>query len=818
MAESKRTGIKGSMNKDVDDRLLPAGQYRDALNITVGHSEGSDVGAIENVRGNALVAGNAQDNITGTVIGSTTDPQTGYIYYFVTEVDGDTIYEYNPDSDELSIVLIDARAPGTTPDESEETGGDGGGDAGGGGDSGGTGETFTVNVTSFTATVVDVNQAAGQSTYKITLSAAATSTGDAGGTHNISFFKFEETDSVGTVLATQPGSSFGSNQAASNNSLSVETNTISKTSATRYFKVTAIDQNQLTDTDTTNVVVTAGTAALNGSASVPSAVTQGTTLSMSATASGGIAPYTYAWTGPSGYTASGSSVTVTSSASSSHAGQYNVTISDSASPANTITRGGSVSVTTFGTPAVTTLAASGVNVTEMQFNGNVTDGGSPGSVSSRGFYYYPTTSTTVTPKSTVISQGTRITEPSGTGLGTYSLIETGLTGSTKYDFVAWAHNGSNEGTGDVVRETTLPAGTQSIAFSPTSLTDKPHAGASYQVDLTLNNLPDSLINTSITYVTGGSGWISSVTRRAGTDIYDVVFSDMTAQSATSPANRVASIQFTNPTSGTSATLSCHQTMGAAIALTTYNGQPTTINKLGGALGITATVSFDPAGSQAGQWSFYDSLPSWITPAPNSSYMGTTTVTFNLSNNDSGSDRTHTFDARINDGNENDATYQIKDELTISQNQSVNFRSYEFNGLQEKTSLIFYTQSGAFQQAQFSPTQGNNTDDNSLRMTASPFGVNASEVTSIQWKMDYVFGGTYGDSHFLVNGNSVPSSYTNIPTSLLPGSTTQGGQFDLTVTAPGGTSNQPSLSRRLHIRVGNGTSYDVHTITLNRTAT
>ena len=809
MAESKRTGIKGSMNKDIDDRLLPEGFLRDALNISVGHSEGSDVGAIENIKGNALVAGSAQDSITGTVIGTTTDPQTGYIYYFVSEVDGDTIYEYNPNNDELSIVLIDARAPGIYTDEDEETDQSGGG---------GTAETFTVDVTSFTATVVDVNQNAGQSTYKIALSASATSTGDAGGSHNISFFNIEETDSGGTVLAAQPGSSFGSNQAATNNSLSIETNTISKVATTRYFKVTATDQNQLTDTDTASVVVTAGTAALSGSASVPSAVTQGTSLSMSASASGGIAPYTYAWTGPNGYSASGSSVTVTSSASSSNAGQYNVTISDSASPANTITRGGSVSVTTFGTPTVTTLAASGINVTEMQFNAEATDGGSPGSVSSRGFYYYPTTSTTLTPKSTVISQGTRITEPSGTGLGVYSLIRTGLTGSTKYDFVAWVHNGSNEGTGSVVRGTTLPAGTQSIAFSPTSLTDKPHAGASYQVDLTLNNLPDSLINTSITYITGGSGWISSVTRRTGTNTYDVVFSDMTAQSSTSPTNRVASIQFTNPTSGTSSTLSCHQTMGAAIALTTYNSQPTTINKLGGSLGITATVSFDPTGNQAGQWSFYDSLPSWITPTPNSSYMGTSTVTFNLANNNSGADRNHTFDARINDGNQNDATYQIKDELTISQNQSVDFRCYEFNGLQEKTSLIFYTQSGAFQQAQFSPTQGSNTSDNSLRMTASPFGVNSSEVTSIQWKMDYVFGGTYGNSHFLVNGNSVPSTYGDIPASLLPGGTAQGGQFNLTVTAPAGVSNQPSLSRRLHIRVGNGTSYDVHTVSLNRTAT
>ena len=38
----------GKMNKDLDERLLPQGEYRDALNIKVANSNGSDVGAIEN--------------------------------------------------------------------------------------------------------------------------------------------------------------------------------------------------------------------------------------------------------------------------------------------------------------------------------------------------------------------------------------------------------------------------------------------------------------------------------------------------------------------------------------------------------------------------------------------------------------------------------------------------------------------------------------------------------------------------------------------------------------------------------------------------
>ena len=32
----------GKMNKDLDERLLPQGEYRDALNVNVANSNGSD--------------------------------------------------------------------------------------------------------------------------------------------------------------------------------------------------------------------------------------------------------------------------------------------------------------------------------------------------------------------------------------------------------------------------------------------------------------------------------------------------------------------------------------------------------------------------------------------------------------------------------------------------------------------------------------------------------------------------------------------------------------------------------------------------------
>ena len=49
MPELNRSFIKGKMNKDLDERLLPPNEYRDAMNITVSTSDNSDVGAIENL-------------------------------------------------------------------------------------------------------------------------------------------------------------------------------------------------------------------------------------------------------------------------------------------------------------------------------------------------------------------------------------------------------------------------------------------------------------------------------------------------------------------------------------------------------------------------------------------------------------------------------------------------------------------------------------------------------------------------------------------------------------------------------------------------
>jgi hypothetical protein len=52
MAKDQRDFTKGRMNKSVDERLLPVGEYIDAQNVRLGSTELSEVGAVENSKGN----------------------------------------------------------------------------------------------------------------------------------------------------------------------------------------------------------------------------------------------------------------------------------------------------------------------------------------------------------------------------------------------------------------------------------------------------------------------------------------------------------------------------------------------------------------------------------------------------------------------------------------------------------------------------------------------------------------------------------------------------------------------------------------------
>ena len=86
MQEIKHNFTGGKMNKDVNERLIPKGEYRDAMNIQVSTSEGSDVGTVQNILGNSLIT--LPEAITGsdldfTCVGTIADEKTDSSYWFL---------------------------------------------------------------------------------------------------------------------------------------------------------------------------------------------------------------------------------------------------------------------------------------------------------------------------------------------------------------------------------------------------------------------------------------------------------------------------------------------------------------------------------------------------------------------------------------------------------------------------------------------------------------------------------------------------------------------------------------------------------------
>lgn len=90
MAEVKNAFIKSKMNRDLDARLVPSGEYREAFNAQISRSEGDDVGALENILGNSIVpSGIFEDGESYannlTAIGYTVDERNNCIYVFLTD-------------------------------------------------------------------------------------------------------------------------------------------------------------------------------------------------------------------------------------------------------------------------------------------------------------------------------------------------------------------------------------------------------------------------------------------------------------------------------------------------------------------------------------------------------------------------------------------------------------------------------------------------------------------------------------------------------------------------------------------------------------
>ena len=86
MAQARNTFIKSKLNKDLDARLMPQGEYRDALNVQVSKSEGSSVGSLENVLGTtAILDIQTTTGINNLIcIGQLADESNGKVYLFLT--------------------------------------------------------------------------------------------------------------------------------------------------------------------------------------------------------------------------------------------------------------------------------------------------------------------------------------------------------------------------------------------------------------------------------------------------------------------------------------------------------------------------------------------------------------------------------------------------------------------------------------------------------------------------------------------------------------------------------------------------------------
>jgi len=112
MAELIHTFTGGKMNKDLDERLVPNSEYRDALNLEIASSENSQVGSFQNIKGNKEKNLNYLNETTGKLttwgatsyisylsnpvcIGAKADENSDEIYWFIASDNVSVIASYN---------------------------------------------------------------------------------------------------------------------------------------------------------------------------------------------------------------------------------------------------------------------------------------------------------------------------------------------------------------------------------------------------------------------------------------------------------------------------------------------------------------------------------------------------------------------------------------------------------------------------------------------------------------------------------------------------------------------------------------------------
>ena len=117
MAELKRGFSSGKMNKDLDERLVQDGDFRDALNIQISSSDTSDMGSVQNLLGNTELTG-AYFPDGCRCVGVVTDGENDDVYWLVAgpssgyavgtmTVYTDWIVRYNVHTGAFTYVFVD---------------------------------------------------------------------------------------------------------------------------------------------------------------------------------------------------------------------------------------------------------------------------------------------------------------------------------------------------------------------------------------------------------------------------------------------------------------------------------------------------------------------------------------------------------------------------------------------------------------------------------------------------------------------------------------------------------------------------------------
>ena len=97
---------KGRMNKDLDERIVPSGEYRDALNVEVSTSENSDIGTLQTIKGNLFLEGQPWNN--GVCLGSIANHKNDKLYFFIIGTIN-LIVEYDYNTKLFAPVCVDDR-------------------------------------------------------------------------------------------------------------------------------------------------------------------------------------------------------------------------------------------------------------------------------------------------------------------------------------------------------------------------------------------------------------------------------------------------------------------------------------------------------------------------------------------------------------------------------------------------------------------------------------------------------------------------------------------------------------------------------------